>query len=112
MVVRDWAWIELANTSVSFATLLLMWLLSGDTGAIRAILEWRPLRWVGLISYSLYIWQQLFLEPQSPFRTTFPFNICLAILAAMASYYLVESPLRTKIRHAFERSNTSGAPVR
>ena len=34
----------------SFSALLLLWLLSGSTGFVRAILEWQPLRWVGLIS--------------------------------------------------------------
>ena len=38
MVVRDWAWIELANTSVSFATLLL--------GASGIVWECAAPRWI------------------------------------------------------------------
>jgi peptidoglycan/LPS O-acetylase OafA/YrhL len=87
----------------SFASLLLLWLLSGNTGLIRAALEWKPLRWVGLLSYSLYIWQQLFIAPESPLLTAFPINAGFAFLAAIISYYLVESPLRRKIRGYFRR---------
>jgi peptidoglycan/LPS O-acetylase OafA/YrhL len=87
----------------SFASLLLMWLLSGRTGVVRAALEWKPLRWVGLLSYSLYVWQQLFLATQSPLWTPFPLNMGCAFLAAIISYYLIESPLRTKIRAFFKQ---------
>jgi peptidoglycan/LPS O-acetylase OafA/YrhL len=87
----------------SFASLLLLWLLSGSTGMIRNILEWKPLRWVGLLSYSLYVWQQLFLAPRSPLLTPFPINVGCALLAAILSYYLVESPLRRRIRERFKQ---------
>jgi len=87
----------------SLASLLLLWLLSGNTGVIRAILEWKPLRWVGLLSYSLYVWQQIFLAPQSPLLTRFPINVGCALLAAILSYYLIESPLRRKIRDHFKQ---------
>jgi peptidoglycan/LPS O-acetylase OafA/YrhL len=87
----------------SFASLLLLWLLSGSGGPIRAILEWKPLCWVGLLSYSLYVWQQLFIVSVSPLWTPFPINVGIAFLAAILSYYLVEAPLRKKIRHYFKR---------
>ena len=87
----------------SFASLLLLWLLSGNTGIVRAMLEWKPLRWVGLLSYSLYVWQQIFLAPKSPLLTPFPINLGFALLAATLSYYLVESPLRRKIRDYFKQ---------
>jgi peptidoglycan/LPS O-acetylase OafA/YrhL len=87
----------------SFASLLLLWLLSGNTGVVRAILEWKPLCWVGLLSYSLYVWQQIFVATESPLWTPFPINVGFAFLAAILSYYLVESPLRKKIRAYFKR---------
>ena len=87
----------------SFASLLLLWLLSGRTGMIRTILEWKPLRWIGLLSYSLYVWQQIFLAPQSPLLTPFPINVGCALLAAILSYYLVEAPLRRRIRDYFKQ---------
>jgi peptidoglycan/LPS O-acetylase OafA/YrhL len=58
---------------------------------------------VGTLSYSLYIWQQIFLASHSPFRSRFPLNVGLALLAAMLSYYAVEAPLRRRIRAFFSQ---------
>jgi peptidoglycan/LPS O-acetylase OafA/YrhL len=56
---------------------------------------------IGTLSYSLYIWQQLFLNAGSTYWiNAFPQNLIFAFLAAAASYYLVESPvlrLRTRL---------------
>ena len=71
-----------------------------------ALLNLRPVMWMGAISYSLYLWQQPFLDRGSSTPwTAFPLNIVLAILLAAASYYLVEQPFlklrerRTRKRH-------------
>jgi peptidoglycan/LPS O-acetylase OafA/YrhL len=69
------------------------------TGLLGRILEWRPLAWVGRISYSLYLWQQLFF-PRSPDVPDalgplqhLPLSIAGAFLAASISYYWVERPM-------------------
>jgi peptidoglycan/LPS O-acetylase OafA/YrhL len=63
---------------------------------ISRVLELRPIAWVGRISYSLYIWQQLFMVPGWEHTTHFwaqwPWNLAL-IPVACASYYLIERPL-------------------
>jgi peptidoglycan/LPS O-acetylase OafA/YrhL len=47
----------------------------------------------GALSYSLYLWQQPFLNRNSAhWWTAFPVNIGLALLCAVASYGLVEKP--------------------
>jgi peptidoglycan/LPS O-acetylase OafA/YrhL len=61
------------------------------------VLEWGPLTWIGQLSYSIYIWQQLFLIRPEDRRTfgviqTFPFNWLAAFGCALASYYLIERP--------------------
>ena len=56
-----------------------------------AILNRGPLVWIGLISYSLYLWQQPFLCFDGPFDN-FPTRICLTFAAAFASYALIEQP--------------------
>ncbi len=54
------------------------------------ILNVRPITWVGKISYSLYLWQQLFVFGKHPR----PFyGMIFAIGAASASYYLIEQPM-------------------
>jgi peptidoglycan/LPS O-acetylase OafA/YrhL len=57
------------------------------------ILNLAPLRFVGVLSYSLYLWQQLFLGAgTSAWWGLFPLNVVLAFVAAVGSYYLVEKP--------------------
>ena len=54
------------------------------------ILNIRPVVWVGKISYSLYLWQQVFVfgEHARPW-----YSAGFALAAACASYYLVEQPV-------------------
>jgi peptidoglycan/LPS O-acetylase OafA/YrhL len=48
---------------------------------------------LGVLSYSLYLWQQLFLDRrQHTWWTAFPVNLLLALACAVASYYVVERP--------------------
>jgi peptidoglycan/LPS O-acetylase OafA/YrhL len=64
------------------------------------ILNSAPFVWVGSISYSLYLWQQPFLNRWSSAPwAAFPLNLALAVLFAAASYYLVEEPF-LKLREA------------
>jgi peptidoglycan/LPS O-acetylase OafA/YrhL len=57
-------------------------------------LNCKPVRTVGLLSYSLYLWQQPFLDKESnSWIASFPQNILLAISAATLSYLLLEKPL-------------------
>jgi peptidoglycan/LPS O-acetylase OafA/YrhL len=53
------------------------------------ILNLAPVVWLGQISYSLYLWQQPFMNPGSPMRYGFIWAIGLACV----SYYLIERPL-------------------
>jgi peptidoglycan/LPS O-acetylase OafA/YrhL len=66
-------------------------------------LNWGPIPWVGRISYSLYIWQQLFCwkSPLGWFGH-FPQNLLATFAMASLSYYFVEQPfakLRKRVRH-------------
>jgi peptidoglycan/LPS O-acetylase OafA/YrhL len=70
-----------------------------------------PLVWVGVASYSLYLWQQLFLcRGHAAWCTAFPQNLALAFATAAVSYYLVEQPL-LRAREAWWRSRRSVAAV-
>jgi len=64
------------------------------------ILNFAPVMWLGRISYSLYLWQQLFLfgTHARPW-----YNVFGALALAAASYYFVEQPL-LRLR---ERRSTS-----
>lgn len=54
-------------------------------------------RFIGRLSYSLYLWQQLFISTPGLWFTKFPLNILMIFFAALGSYYLIEQPfLRLK----------------
>lgn len=66
------------------------------TSRVSRFLETTPMVWIGTISYSLYLWQQLFLDrTQTSWPHAFPINIAMAFALAAASYYLVERPILT-----------------
>jgi len=57
------------------------------------VLNSAPVMWLGGISYSLYLWQQPFLDRWSSAPwTAFPLNLVLSLVLATASYHLVEQP--------------------
>ena len=65
------------------------------------LLELPLLRWIGRISYSLYIWQMVFLvEGSRPLGLlqAFPLNLIAPFVCAALSYYLLETPM-VKLGH-------------
>jgi peptidoglycan/LPS O-acetylase OafA/YrhL len=51
--------------------------------------------WIGNLSYSLYLWNMPFANPNvRSWATTFPQNLILTLLAATVSFYAVEQPIR------------------
>jgi peptidoglycan/LPS O-acetylase OafA/YrhL len=75
------------------------------------ILEWGPLRWVGRISYSLYLWQQLFLVEATPATALvrrFPIDFVLTFACALASYYWVERPFLALKDRYFKKPTGEG----
>jgi len=57
-------------------------------------LNWKPVAFVGVLSYSLYLWQQLFLNRYSAsWMNVFPQNLVLAVAASLVSYFIIERPL-------------------
>ncbi|HEX7838912.1 MAG TPA: acyltransferase [Kofleriaceae bacterium] len=62
--------------------------------AIGKVLNWRPLVLIGTWSYSLYLWQQVFLDPANhSVVATFPQNLVFVFAAGVVSYYAIEKPL-------------------
>jgi peptidoglycan/LPS O-acetylase OafA/YrhL len=67
------------------------------------VLENPVMRWIGRLSYSLYLWEFFFVYYGGVPITlgvwqTFPVNLIAAVVCAVASYYLVERPL-VKLGH-------------
>jgi peptidoglycan/LPS O-acetylase OafA/YrhL len=80
--------------------LLLLSTVIQPTSLLGRVLEWQPLRWIGTLSYSLYLWQELFLTPESmeahsAFRNLqhWPWNVLAILTCAILSRYLLEIPM-------------------
>ena len=72
-------------------TAAVAWCVAHPTSHVGRILNSAPLRVVGVGSYSIYLWQQLFLSPRLPSYTGAGALAATAVMAA-ASYFLVERP--------------------
>lgn len=78
------------------------WCVTYPSGRIGKFLNSKPLVFIGVSSYSIYLWQQLFLHRYSALAISkFPFNLVLTVIGSLASYYFVERP-SLKIRHWLE----------
>jgi peptidoglycan/LPS O-acetylase OafA/YrhL len=61
---------------------------------IGKLLNAAPLVWVGAISYSLYLWQEVFLDPDvTAWWAHWPASLGLTVAAAYLSYRFVERPI-------------------
>jgi peptidoglycan/LPS O-acetylase OafA/YrhL len=60
------------------------------------VLASRGVVYIGSASYSLYLWQQLFLDPASTsWAAAYPVNIVAAVGVGLLSWHLIERPLST-----------------
>ena len=99
----------LAAHALASALLIGLCAAAGRTPVSR-VLAWLPLRWLGLISYSLYLWHWPVIALLSPERTGLEgtgwalFVCVVSIWAAVLSKYLVEDPIRFRARWARGKS--------
>lgn len=87
-----------------FALLLIISYSNRNSGIIYKFLNLKSVIWLGTLSYSLYIWQQLFFTPALGKLHLLPLNLVLILIVAIASYYLVEKPF-LKLKQKFKRYN-------
>lgn len=72
-------------------TVLLAAIIAAPNAAIGRILEHPVLRFIGRLSYSLYIWQQLFLGGPGP-TLSHPVALLAIFACALFSYEVIEQP--------------------
>jgi len=71
----------------------------------------RVLVYIGVLSYSIYLWQQPFIDrASSAWVHRFPQNIILSFCAALASYYLIEKPFLS-LRHRLSSARRKRTPA-
>jgi len=91
------------NSLISVCILILLFWLIYVPSKISDFFNTKAMVHLGLLSYSLYVWQQPFLNGGTHFWfNRFPQNIPLIFAVAYISYYLVEMPV-LKIKKRFER---------
>lgn len=80
--------ITLMNLSIAFC---IDWFITNPKSLAGKFLNLRPIQYVGVLSYSIYLWQQpfTFYSPDKVW-THFPYNFILLILCSLFSYYIIE----------------------
>lgn len=93
------------SLEAAFITLGLLWAIRHPHRGPAWVLNWAPVRYVGVISYSLYLWQQVFLFPLNTTVTgRFPINLLCCFAMAILSFHLIERPsLRLRERLTGDR---------
>ena len=75
--------------------LFLLHVVGNGNSLLGRVCQQKWLVYLGGISYSLYLWQQPFLDFHlNSWATSFPVNMILAFALAHLSYYIVEKPMR------------------
>jgi peptidoglycan/LPS O-acetylase OafA/YrhL len=81
--------------------LIMIWLIQNSGTRVGKIFNSKIAVMIGVRSYSIYLWQQIFLNPyDDTFGLIFPLNIVAIIVAAEISYQLVERNF-SKLRSRF-----------
>jgi peptidoglycan/LPS O-acetylase OafA/YrhL len=78
--------------NIGIAICMIRWMDQPEKG-IAKLLNTRPPMFLGRISYSIYLWQNIFMFNVIESKwTTFPFCIVWIAGAGLASFYLIEKP--------------------
>jgi len=98
--------------------IILLYSVYGPRGNWYRMLNTKAFNYIGVLSYSLYLWQQLFVLKRPWWVTHFPQNIFMIFLTAMFSYYVIERPfLRLKSKFSGKKrvlnapTHPSPAPI-
>ncbi len=78
----------------------MLWCVRNPHSAVGRVLNCPPVVHIGILSYSIYIWQTFFLHHQNVsvfgqslrLLTIFPFSWLAILITAELSYHLVEKP--------------------
>lgn len=107
--------VDLRSVQAVILTLLVCASTIADNRQMRWLLTSKPMLFIGKVSYSLYVWQEIFLAPTS--NTTWsspillPLKLAVSLLVAYLSFRYVETPFirygRRVLKKREQRSDTS-----
>jgi peptidoglycan/LPS O-acetylase OafA/YrhL len=97
--------------SSALITAILACTLVVEEGLVWKALNTRLMAWIGVVSYSLYIWQQVFLMRPPGFAplswlSSFPLNVLCVFTVSSLSYYCLEQPCIAFGKRLVERRAT------
>ncbi|MBI2710093.1 MAG: acyltransferase [Actinobacteria bacterium] len=131
---RGWYWQrrQLVLVLISLALLVPAAFGDQDRGLVRRLWRWRPVAWVGVVSYGLYLWHfdlikwsverggQLNRPPWAGWAGVeyyvSPFPLAVAglgggLVAAALSFYLLERPLQRRLRGRVSPAPTAASAI-
>jgi peptidoglycan/LPS O-acetylase OafA/YrhL len=96
----DWEWNVLSVLPMVAA---IAWGVRGGSSTVRRVMTWSPFRWIGKISYGIYVYHLFFMALLFAVAPTFPIfatrgpalfaaGLVLSLLTASASWLLLEGP--------------------
>lgn len=103
--------------AIPFLFGLWVWSLLPDRGAVAALLQWRPIQWLGVHSYSIYLVHVTVLTffdwPARKFDEPIKYVVVLVFIAAVfavsaLSYRFIEVPWRERGRQLAKRLQGKG----
>ena len=126
-LMSSYYWLSELGFSLGFG-LCIFALLFGDSAALKRPFEWRPLRWIGLISFSLYMWHLPLLlffrynianhlqgwNPAVAFSLYWLWAFLVIVPFSALSYLLIEKPgmaFGERLRQRLERKRDQGKQV-
>jgi peptidoglycan/LPS O-acetylase OafA/YrhL len=117
----DGDWVVFSLTQSLFGLLLAAPIMLGAGGVLSRALRWRPVAWVGLVSYGIYLWHYDVVFDLWPgawetgrvraVLASFGF-LAVSVALGAASYYLVERPAQAWARRLERRRRAAGATPR
>ena len=94
--------------SIGFAALMLA-LSTGQLAGVSRVLSWRPLTYVGTVSYGVYLFHSVIMELTH--ITSFVVIMPLTLFAAAVSWSLIEQPILNAARRATTHRISLAAPA-
>ena len=85
--------------------LIMMYSVFGPKGLWFKFLNLKVLNYIGILSYSIYLWQQLFISKLDYWPVKFPQNLVFLGIMSVFSYNIIEKPF-LKLKYRFSQAQS------